>query len=315
MSRFKFFDDGSDVNESQIKIKSDGIEEPTTLNNNEITESSSARYRVEQFTITKLDGIIQSHAETKREFLVTRSSGQIDFVVDIKMIENLVTIYPDSLQNAIDLLIELDVVKSTAIVSVNQDSGDIDRIINHSDIINKWKQYKSDLEKKFANLQSPEAKLNVLKFLTVAENTIVIEGNLIDDLKTKLFYDLFFDEYLVRNEVNLEDSSRPFYSQLFEGESAVLNFKKKILNENENQIQYEKVGELNNNESSKYEQLYNVKYKPLVKYKYSSYNVRVSEIILLDKINRWIMQANVSITEEVKNNVELTVDYKLRKIE
>nr|WP_315421139.1 hypothetical protein [uncultured Pedobacter sp.] len=314
MSRFKFFDDGSDVSESQIMTKNDGIEEPAISDNNEITESI-ARYRVEQFTITKLDGIIQSHAETKREFLVTKSFGRVDFVVDVKMMENLVTIYPDSLQNAIDLLIELDIVKSTATVSVNQNSGDIDRIINHADIIDKWKQYKSDLEKKFADVQSPEARLNVLKFLTVAENTIVIESNLIDDLKTKLFYDLFFDEYLVRNEVNLEDSSRPFYSQLFEGESSVLNFNKRILNENENQIQYEKTGELKNNEASKYEQLYNVKYKPLVKYKYSGYNARVNETILVDKNDKWILQAHVSITEEVKNNVELTVDYKLRKIE
>ncbi|MCX2494945.1 hypothetical protein OQX63_15755 [Pedobacter sp. PF22-3] len=275
----------------------------------------NARYRVEQITITKMDGVIQSHAETKREFSVIKSAGKSNLTVDVKMEENIVNIYPDSLQETINLLIELDVVKSTAIVAVNQTNGDIDRIINHDEIIEKWKKYRAELEKRFAGVQSPEAKLNVLKFLTVAENTIIIEKNLIDDLKTKMFYDLFFDEYLVSDRLNLEEHKRPFYSQLFEGQSATLNFTKSIIAENENQVQYNNTGRLQKEDAKKFEQLYDLKYKPLVKYKFSVYDASIVEKVLLDKKDKWILQADLSISEEVKNNVELSVDYKLRKIE
>lgn len=312
-SRFKFFDDGSET------VNSDILKENLVNDQPEVIEGpvlkGNARYRVEQITITKMDGVIQSHAETKREFSVIKSAGKSNLTVDVKMEENIVNIYPDSLQETINLLIELDVVKSTAIVAVNQTNGDIDRIINHDEIIEKWKKYRAELEKRFAGVQSPEAKLNVLKFLTVAENTIIIEKNLIDDLKTKMFYDLFFDEYLVSDRLNLEEHKRPFYSQLFEGQSATLNFTKSIIAENENQVQYNNTGRLQKEDAKKFEQLYDLKYKPLVKYKFSVYDASIVEKVLLDKKDKWILQADLSISEEVKNNVELSVDYKLRKIE
>jgi hypothetical protein len=313
MSRFKFFDDGSETVSSDITKENLIDNKPEAVG--ELTLKGNARYRVEQLTITKMDGVIQSHAETKREFSVTKSAGKTNLVVDVKMEENIVNIYPDSLQETINLLIELDIVKSTAIVAVNQANGDIDKIINHNEIIEKWKKYRAELEKRFGGVQSPEAKLNVLKFLTVAENTIVIEKNLIDDLKTKMFYDLFFDEYLVNDSLNLEEHKRPFYSQLFEGQSSTLNFTKSIIAENENQIQYNNTGRLQKEDAKKFEQLYDLKYKPLVKYKFSGYDASIVETVLLDKKDKWILQADLSIAEEVRNNVELSVDYKLRKIE
>ncbi|MCX2432409.1 MULTISPECIES: hypothetical protein [unclassified Pedobacter] len=312
-SRFKFFDDGNETVNSDITKENLVDNKPEAVE--ELSLKGNARYRVEQLTITKMDGVIQSHAETKREFFVTKSAGKTNLVVDVKMEENIVNIYPDSLQETINLLIELDVVKSTAMVAVNQTNGDIDRIINHSEIIEKWKKYRAELEKRFAGVQSPEAKLNVLKFLTVAENTIVIEKNLIDDLKTKMFYDLFFDEYLVNDRLNLEEHKRPFYSQLFEGQSSTLNFTKNIIAENESQVQYNNTGRLQKEDAKKFEQLYDLKYKPLVKYKFSGYDASIVETVLLDKKDKWILQADLSIAEEVKNNVELSVDYKLRKIE
>jgi hypothetical protein len=53
----------------------------------------------------------------------------------------------------------------------------------------------------------------------------------------------------------------------------------------------------------------------VVKYRFSAYNVQITEQTLLDTAGKWIETSDVSITEEVKNNVEILVDYKLRKIE
>jgi hypothetical protein len=309
MSNFKFFED----NKASVQPVEQTYTEISDSQGNSITES--ARYRVEQLTVSKMNGVVQSHAETKRQFFVTRKKEQSNWMVTVEMEDNIVRVYPESLQETINLLIDLDNVKSKTHVVVNPLTGKIDHILNHHEIITNWKEYRMAMEDKYSTFNSAEAKLNVLKFLTVAENIITIENNLIDDLNTKMFYDLFFDQYLVKDRIDKEDVKRSFYSQLFEGESSMLNSTKKITNETQDQVQYLCESVLINPDAERFSKLYDEKYKPLIHYKFSQYDAKIDEHILLNKTGKWIEQADVSIVEEVKNNIEIIVDYKLRKIE
>ncbi len=317
MSRFKFFAEEADLKDRTSMTNPDQAGQMDALA--DISDSSEihARYRVEQLTISRMNGVVHSHAETKREFFVSKRMSQQGLTVNVRMEDNIVKVYPEAMQEAINLLIDLDVVKSDVAVLVNGTNGKIDKVLNHEEICEKWKQYRKKLEERFSFMVDPESRLNLLKYLTVAENTIVIEKNLIADLNTKMFYDLFFDVYLTLNVVDYDNFSRPFYSQLFEGEESILDFSQKIDKETETQIQLKKEGNVNDKSvnSFKMEKLYNEKFKPMIEYKFSAYNAQISEQILINKTEKWIEQANVNIVEEVKNNVEILVDYKLRKIE
>nr|WP_067054611.1 hypothetical protein [Mucilaginibacter sp. L294] len=315
MGKFKFFENGETE-----QIVTPPPNPDSTPRGSLITplaaKEDNARYRVEQMTMTRMNGMIQSHAQTKREFVVNRKTTGNGMLVEVVMVENIINVFPEAFKEAIALVTDVDLVKSNVYAQVDELTGKVRNILNHQDIIEKWKRHKELVTEKFSFLRDPEAKNNLLKFLTVSESIIMSEKNLIEDLNTKLFYDLFFDKYLVNDEALLEPYSRTFYSQLFEGETATLDFTQQITGESAQQVNLIKTGILNRSSynSSAIEDMYNQRYKPMIQYKFSEYNVAITEQILLDTTNRWIETAEVSIVEEVKNNIEILVDYKLRKI-
>ena len=128
--------------------------------------------------------------------------------------------------------------------------------------------------------------------------------------------DIFFDRYLVADNY-LDSYSKTYYSQLFDSYAVNLNFNQDILNESPNQVELRKVSSfpkssLNN---SFLVAQYDNKFKPIVKYKFSEYNYSVRERCIINTDERWIEQSDITIIEEVKNNVQVLIEYKLRKIE
>ncbi|WDF56092.1 hypothetical protein [Mucilaginibacter sp. KACC 22063] len=318
MSKFKFFEDEADYQpiapvqtvKPQIAINA----KTESLAN---LPEEKARYRVEQMTMTRLNGIVQSHAETRREFLVTRKGTGNSLWVNVTLVENIINVYPEAFKDAIAMVSDVDLVKSDVQAQVNMQTGKILHILNHQEIIEKWKKHKAAVLDKYSFLRDPETKNNLLKFLTVCESIIVNEKNLIEDLNTKLFYDLFFDKHLVANNNAFEPYSRPFYSQLFEGETSTLDFTQQITGETADSVSLSKTGKLKpgSYNSAEIEKQYDQKYKPVVQYRFSEYDVKITEQTLLDTAGKWIETSDVNITEAVKNNVEILIDYKLRKIE
>lgn len=63
------------------------------------------------------------------------------------------------------------------------------------------------------------------------------------------------------------------------------------------------------------EKQYDNKFKPIVKYRFSEYNFSVRERCIINTDENWIESSDITIIEEVKNNVQVLIDYKLRKIE
>ena len=60
---------------------------------------------------------------------------------------------------------------------------------------------------------------------------------------------------------------------------------------------------------------YDQKFQPIVGYKFSSYDFQYQVRQIINTAQSLIQEADVFIMEEVKNNVEVIIDYKLRRIE
>ena len=304
-----------DYNEDQKERQKRLAEQERFLEN--LTFSQEAKYRCEQTVVTKLNGVIQNHADTKREFLVLKQSTDRGVFVKTKLTDNIIRIYPEALTEALQLINEIDKIKCDTLLQTNAKTGRIERILNKSEIVLAWESHKQYLKNKYSFLRAEKNKENLDNFIGIAEDQILNEQKLINDLNTKLFFDLFFDKYLVTNQGLFEAYSRRFYSQLFEGVSLNLNFKQNIMSESENGVAVSKVGELEKDSYNKnfLENAYDQKFKPIVHYKFSEFNFSYREKCFLNTKEQWIENAEVTIKEEVKNNVQILIDYKLKKIE
>jgi hypothetical protein len=63
------------------------------------------------------------------------------------------------------------------------------------------------------------------------------------------------------------------------------------------------------------EDIYDQKFKPVVGYSFSTYSVGYDMRYLVDKECKSLREAQGCITEEVVNNVRLTINFTLKKIQ
>ncbi|KQO20391.1 hypothetical protein ASF10_17060 [Flavobacterium sp. Leaf82] len=294
---------------------------PENLQYKRITDDlifeKQARYRCEQTVITKINGIVQNHAVTKTEFIIGKHNAENRLFVKMQMTENILHMQPEQMEKIIVLLNDIENVKNDAILLVNANTGKISRIMNHAKIIEKWLQLKEDIRAKYDFIRLEKNKGDFDQFITLAGNQILAQDKLITDLESKLFYQLFFDKYLVVKKDLFEPYKRPFYSQLFSGIALELDFRQDILSESEDEIAIRKVGNLSrkNYNAAQLEQMYNDTYKPLIKYKFSEFSFSYRERSIINTKDQWIESAEVTMIEQVKNNIQIVVEYKLKKID
>lgn len=276
-----------------------------------------SKYRCEQTVVTKINGVVSNHAETKWEFHMTKRQSGGDLYVDVVMADNIINFNPPQLQEAILLLGEVDRIKSDAKVLVDGATGKIARVVNHQEIIGNWNRYKSELTDRYAFIRDKEARKNVQHFLSLAEAQIVDERQLIADMGTKMFFDLFFDKYLVRQEGLFDPYVRVFYSQLFDGQPVPVRMEQLITAETPDTATVNKVGRMI---AAKVDlpamvKMYDQKYKPVIQYKFSEFDLGYKERYVLNTRDRLIETAEVHLTEEVRHNVQVYIHYTLKRIE
>ncbi|RNL55855.1 hypothetical protein [Pedobacter jejuensis] len=311
MSRFKFFE------EEQVNIVDD---HKTKLNKKaepKISEPVLLKYRCEQTVATKLNNVITNHATTKREFHIKNIIDNGSLIVEVSLVDNIIKINPTHLSEAMDLFSSLDLIKCNVKVLVDQETGKIKKILNYSEVLNSWENFKALLKERYSFLRSSGAEIELKKFIYLAEAQIKDEKILIEDIHTKLFFDLFFDRYLV----NLSEVYKPFTlgynSQLFEGISVPLHISSEIVFEKPLFVELKKQSKIDVNEVdiSTIKKKYDQKFQPIVGYKFSSYDFQYQVRQIINTELSLIEETDVFIMEEVKNNVEVIVDYKLRRIE
>lgn len=278
---------------------------------------SSARYRCEQSVMTYIGGMLINHIDTKREFLVDKFQKNDERFVNTKLVENLMNSYPEEMKEAVDLVSDIDLLACNLQVALNKETGKIDKIINHNKIVENWKLHKENLKSKYGFLRNSETKENLQLFLQTNDEIFLNEGKLKEWVNNKMFFDLFFDKYLVSNENLFGPFKKDLYSQLFEGKPIPFEFRQDIITETQNTINVRKVGEMMKDKVNiaSLEEIYDIKFKPLVNYQFSEFKFSYRENSTYDLENTWITASDVTIIEEIKNNVRLMISYKLTKIE
>jgi len=312
MSRFKFFSEDEPVHiENKTDTQFDKVVDP------EKTEPILLKYRCEQTVATKLNNVITNHATTKREFHVKNKIDNGNLVVEVLLFDNIIQINPSNLSEAMDLFSSLDLIKCNITVQVDKETGKINKILNYGEVLKNWESFKNNLKERYSFLRSSNAEIELQKFIYLAEAQIKDEKLLIEDIHTKLFFDLFFDRYLVK----LSDLYKPYtlnyHSQLFEGIAVPLHVSSEIIFEKPSTVELKKQGKMDIKEIdiNAIKKQYDQKFQPIVGYKFSDYDFQYQVRQVVNTDLSIIEETDVFLAEEVKNNVEVVVDYKLRRIE
>jgi hypothetical protein len=316
----KFIEDMSVKEREKYFEERRKLREEQQLREMQNKELKDARYRSEQFVISKINDVIHNHIETRREFIVKRQRTVDGLYVEVQMVDNHIQCNPPSMQEAIELITNIDNIKcGRVLVLVNSKTGKIEKLLNHNEIIKKWEDYRRVLESKYAFFRTKDHRKMVDDFTATHDKQIRNQQVLINELNAKLFFDLYFDKYLVTKDNNFEPFVRTFNSHLFEGVSVNLNFKQNVTNESPDTYAISKKSSINKGSInlSAMEEMYDKKYRPAIHYKFSDYDYTFFENSIINtsgEMNQ-IEESNVFMSESVKNNLQVLIDYKLRKIE
>ncbi|MCJ8498295.1 LysM domain-containing protein [Chryseobacterium salipaludis] len=182
------------------KLYINDLPDKTEFDINEISFDQKARYRCEQSVMTYVGGILINHIDTKREFLVDKFQKNGESFVNTKLVENIMNYYPEEMKDAVDLISDIDLLACNLQVSLNRETGKIDKLINHNKIVENWKLHKENLKSKYGFLRNSETIENLQLFLQTNDEIFLNAGKLKEWVNNKMFFDLFFDKYLVNDE-------------------------------------------------------------------------------------------------------------------
>ena len=266
--------------------------------------------------INRIDGVVASHSETQRELILTPNHNGNKYWFKVDAGESFVKISPENMLAALELVDKIDVIKSQAEVSVDPDEGFINRVLNLEDIREKWEKCKSKMYRKI----NPAADGGMDEFRQLDKFTDVVDAHFCDEptfrkeLTGKLFFDVFFDRYLVGAALEDCKFERTFHSFLFDQtpieatitqavstdkETGLKKLSRYISFDDQRLIRYVRHHVMN---------IYRDRYQPFIKYNFTQYHdTLLSEDGLPQDIK-------VNIIEEVRNNIEILVTYQIRRL-
>lgn len=215
------------------------------------------------------------------------------------------------------MVVDLEKIKCQAVINVDMDTGHIGEIVNHEEIVLAWEDYKDYFRDKYKFLRSRETRDSVNKFLETQDKLILDQEMMKAEMKSKMFYMLIFDYYLVGKQKQNAPDIITFPSQLFKGISFPMTITPRTYKDSSDKIMYDRIGSIDEYIATLPEivKFYNEQYKPTIQYKFNQYRpiFNISETVNEEK--RYIEKAEVRLIEEVVNNIDLTILCKLRKIE
>lgn len=286
----------------------------TELSSIEITQLPVNRYRTEQNVSIKLNQIPVNHTQVKIDYTITEQSP---LCYAIHADDYIAKISPDPYQELLNIVNQIEQIKCNVKVLIDQNTGKISRIINHNDVFLNWQNYRNELLAQYNFIRSEEVNNNLNTFVALFDEQFRSEQQLIEGLEKQLFFNTFFDQYLVGNKTTFEKPSAiNFYSLLFEGVSTPLQVTEKIIKESPEIVVLQKSGQpiVESINLSEIERQYNEKYQPAIDYHFSSYDAQYDAQLVLNTQHNRLEHAEIKMQEFVKNNVELEVICKVRRI-
>ena len=292
---------------------------PTKVENSLFDKT--VRYRCEQKVLNRIDGIVTSHSDTRREFVLSLDSKMQSNRFKAEVTESFVKMNPDGMMAALELIDKVDSIKSRAEVKVEPLTRSISKVMNFDEIKNNWEEYKSEM---FYTINSTlgsgtQEDKQVKKITDIIDSQFCDEPTFRKELSSKLFFDVFFDKYLTGQ--SLEDSKydRTFYSYLFDQTPIKATLTQEISNDKETGLR--KVSRYISPDDQRMKRvanhhvmnIYRERYQPIIKYSFTQYNYEFYHDILLSD-DGLPEEIKVNIVEEVQNNIEILVTYRIHRL-
>lgn len=285
----------------------------------EYVEFQQVRYRIEQTVAMKVNGMPVSTNRLKTDYTVEKVYNSRHNIMQLafKIDDNIASVFPTQYQAGMDMVVDLEKIKCKAVINVDMNTGHIDEIVNHKEVIGAWEDYKEHFMDKYKFLRSRTTQNAVQQFLEIQDKLILDQEMMKAEMNSKMFYMLVFDHYLVGKQEYNEPYAITFPSQLFKGISFPMTMTPKIYQESPNVVVYDRIGSVDGQVASSSDiiRFYDEQFKPTVQYKFTQYRPSFNIRETVNEAERYIEKAEVRLIEEVVNNVDLTILCKLRKIE
>jgi hypothetical protein len=271
------------------------------------------KYRVEQEIAIKLNDIPVNSTQVKTDYTLSHSEHE-PLLYFVHVDDYISKISPDSHQPLLDVVKEIDRIKSNVALWIHPSTGKPVSIMNHQQIITEWQSYKEEFLKKNEFIRAEEVKQHINNFISAFDDQIHSHEQLVSNLDTQLFFTTYFDHLLVRGQNFESDVLMDFHSQLFEKVVTPLTVTQKIVQESPESIVVRKtakpagfidVGEI--------ERQYNQKYKPSIDYKFSTYSMEYDSQIEFNTAGKYLEYADIRMRERVESNVELDISCRIRR--
>ena len=237
------------------------------------------------------------------------------------MTESFIKIRPDNMMPALELLDKIDSIKCHAEVTIDTQTGKINKVVNFEEIKKRWEEYRAEM---FYTINSTmgqgsnEGK-QVEKFTDLIDKQFVDEPTFRTELSGKLFYDVFFDKYLLGKKLEDEKFEQTFYSFLFDQTPIKTSLTQELSTDEETGLKKISCYISADDQRTKFVNEYGImktykeRYQPIIKYSFTQYNYEFYHDILLAD-DGLPQEIKVNIIEEVKNNIEILVTYRIHRL-
>jgi hypothetical protein len=271
------------------------------------------KYRLEQEIAIKLNDIPVNSTQVKTDYTITHSENE-PLLYFVHVDDYITKISPDSHQPLLDVVKEIDRLKSNVAVWIHPSTGKPVSIMNHQHIITEWQEYKKEFLKKNEFIRAEEVKQHVINFITAFDEQIRSHEQLVSNLDAQIFFTTFFDHFLVRTQNFERDVLMDFNSQLFEKVVTPLTVTQKIVQESPESVVVRKTGKPTGFiDVDEIERQYNQKYKPSLDYQFSTYSVEYDSQVEFNTVGKYLEYADIRMRERVESNVELDISCRIRR--
>ncbi|EKT1927977.1 hypothetical protein QDY85_004271 [Salmonella enterica] len=274
------------------------------------------RYRVEQEVSIRLNRISVNNTIVKTDYTVKHNYNEPLFY-SVHVDDHISKISPNAHQDLLDIMKSVDIIKSNVDLLINASTGKPETIKNHDVIINKWNIFKENFLKENEFIRAKVTRQNIQDFVSVFDEQINSCEQLLIGLDSQIFFNTFFDYFLVNMQTFESNLTMNYHSQLFKGIVTPLIVNQKILRETSEKVLIRKmstsVSESNIN-IGEIKKQYNERYKPIIDYQFSEYQVNYDAQIEFNTIEKNIEYADIQMNESVINNVEMDIRCRIWRI-
>ena len=272
-----------------------------------------ARYRCSQKNITKVIDEITFHATVKTEYLLAIANS-INPIYHVKLEDYIYQVNPKTIESGFEIMEPIEFIRNDVVFSQNNDCK-INRVLNLKEMQQKWYNF----------TKNTLPNLDIYNKIKIENNSvaqdIILKGNIEfsnpENLNKLLSQNLFYHVLL---RANIGDKIKDYTwvqnAQLFPKQLLSIDVKP-IISNNNGYITVHLIGALDPKKLNleNIEKLYDRIYKPLLHYKFSTFEYSYSIKYIIDEKSGLLMEAHVSLNEKIKNNFEAITHFDLKKVE